>query len=180
MEGRDVEGRRRLRTRPEPRLLGAEEASVVVDDLAGPQPADQLQRLLEGGELAVPVGPVRADRRLVQRLARADADEHAPGVHHLERREPLRDEGRVIPLQRGGDGRPDRHLLGGLRRRAEPDPGMAGLAAVPPRLEVVAAFESVEAGPLAGDRLLQQVVRPELLVREAEVVLHHAPPFTAQ
>ena len=57
---------------------------------------------------------------------------------------------------------------------------MAGLAAVPPRLEVVAAFESVEAGPLAGDRLLQQVVRPELLVREAEVVLHHAPPFTAQ
>src|SRR5205085_12676801 len=75
-----------------------------------------------------------------------------------------------------------RHALRGLAGGAEPHPGVAGLAALPPGLEVVAAADAVEAGALGLDRLAQQVVGRELLVRaEVEVadVGRHVPRLPA-
>ena len=80
---------------------------------------------------------------------------------------------RVVALERDGDRRPDRDALGRLRGGAEPDPGVAGVAGLPPRLQVVGAGDPVEPGLLAGDGLRQEVARTELLVRTAEEVAGH-------
>src|SRR5207253_8452419 len=58
---------------------------------------------------------------------------------------------------------------------AEPDPGLAGLAGLPPGLKVVRAGDPVEAGLLARDGLLEQLARVVLLVHAAEEVTGHLP-----
>lgn len=68
---------------------------------------------------------------------------------------------------RGGDAGPQRDPGRRLARGAEPHPGVPRLARLPPRLQVVAAREAVEAGLLGGDRLLDQLAGGELLVRGA-------------
>src|SRR5207237_5558423 len=50
---------------------------------------------------------------------------------------------------------------------------LAGLARLPPRLVVVAAADAVEAGALAGHRLLQELGRRELLGGAGEEVADH-------
>jgi len=102
-----------------------------------PEPADQAARLLERGQLKIARRPVESERRFVQRFARAQTDEDAARIHRLERREPLRHERRVVALQGDGDSRADRHMLGSLSGRAEPDPGLAGMAGFPPGLKMV-------------------------------------------
>ena len=58
-------------------------------------------RLLEALEALGRVGPRDAEVRLVERLAGADAQDDAARVHHAERREVLRDDGRVVAEGRG-------------------------------------------------------------------------------
>src|SRR5262249_47045110 len=71
VERGDVERRRRLGKRMQLRLLHPE-APQGVEGLALPERADDRQRLLEGGELLIRLGPVAADGALVQRLAGTD------------------------------------------------------------------------------------------------------------
>jgi len=125
-----------------------------------------------------PRRPVEPERRFVQRLAGAEADEDPARIHGLERREALRDERRVIALEGDRDRRPDRHALRSLGGRAEPDPGLAGMARLPPGLKVVGAGNPVEAGPLACDGLLEQLPRVVLLVHATEVIPCHFPAAT--
>ena len=113
-------------------------------------------------------GPVGAAGHLVERLAGPDAQEDAPREHLLERHEGLRDDRRVVAVHERRDARADRQPPGRLPGRAEPDPRVAGLAAGPPRREVVRAREPVEPGVLGGHGLAQQLARSELLVRGAE------------
>ena len=155
-------GALRLEVRPE-----------VVDALACEQPMEELERLLHPLDLLRHRRPVGAERGLVERLTGAEAEVRAPGKHRLERGPGLRDQHRVIARARRRHPGPQRHALGGLRSRAEPYPGVAGLARLPPRLEVIGAADPVEPGPLGLHRLAEQVVWRELLVgAEVEVAGH--------
>ena len=107
---------------------------------------DQLERLLHALDLLADRRPVGAERRLVQRLARAEAQVGTAGEHRLQRRPRLGDQRPGGSAARGRDPGADRHALGRLPGGAEPDPGVARLARLPPRLEVVAAADAVEAG----------------------------------
>ena len=78
-ERRDVELRARLRARPQARVLELEPAGVHRHRLAVPQARDRLQARLQAAALLLVGRPVHAQRRLVDRLAGADAEEHAPG-----------------------------------------------------------------------------------------------------
>jgi len=154
------------------RVIRAEEAPVVVEALADEQAVDDVQRLVHALHLLGHVRPVHPGRRLVQRLARPDPQERAPRVHLLERRERLRDDRRVVAVHRRGDAGAERDPLGRAAHPAEQDPGLTGLARLPPRLEVVADGQRVEAGALGLHRLAHQVAGRELLAGELGPVAH--------
>jgi len=150
-----------------------EELALVIDSLAVPETADQPAGLLERGELVSRQRPIESERRLVQGLAGAEADENSARIHRLERREALRNECRVVALQRNRDRRPDGHALRRLGRSTEPDPGLTGMAGHPPGLEVVGAGDAVETRVLARNGLVEQRARVVLLVHTAEEVTGH-------
>jgi hypothetical protein len=87
----------------------------------------------------------------------------------------------VVPVDRRRDGGAEGDALRDRARRAEPHPRLPGLARLEPGLEMVGAADPVEAGRLAGGSLLQELVRPELLVRAGEVVArrHRDPPLAS-
>ena len=77
--------RRRLGRRVEqPGVLDLVEVAPVVDGLARPQPADDLDRLLEHRQPHLGWRPAMAEDVLVERLARADAEEE-PAVRTAAR-----------------------------------------------------------------------------------------------
>jgi DNA ligase D-like protein (predicted 3'-phosphoesterase) len=161
--------------------VGGEVVARAAQLLAVPERPDHLQRLLHALDLLADRGPAVAERRLIQRLAGAEAEVGPARIHHLERRPGLGDQRRVVARAGGSDPGAEEDPLGRLRGGAEPDPGVAGLAALPPGLEVVAAADPVKAGPLGGDRLAQQVVGRELLVGAKMEVAHaaHLPGWVA-
>src|SRR5205085_4318386 len=134
------------------------------------EPVHDLERLLHPIDLFRDRRPVHPDRRLVQRLARADPDVRAARVKPLERGQHLRDDRGVVARTGRRDGRAQRHARGRLADGPEPHPRVSGLARLPPRLEVVRAGDAVEARLLGLDGLLQEVVGWELLVCASEEV----------
>src|SRR5947209_12104676 len=171
----DVELRLGARAGVEPGLAQAEPAAVHRHGLTVPQAHDRLQPAVEALEHLVGRGPVEAERRLVERLARAGAEPDAAGEQLLEAHEGLGDDGRVVAVDDGRDARPDRQP-GRLAERAQVDQGVARLSVGEPGCEVVRAAEAVEAGALGGLRVAQQLGGRELLVRarEPELDLAHA------
>jgi hypothetical protein len=120
---------------------------------------------------------VKAGRDLVERLARAHAQEGAARRQDLERRDLLGDDDRVVAVDHGGDGRAKRRLLRDLRGGAQPYPGVARvrgrrIAVLPPRSEVIAAGDDVEAGLFRRLGLAQQLVGGEALMSQADSVHH--------
>jgi hypothetical protein len=149
------------------RLVGLEELAVKGDELFGPELLDQLRRLLEPGEALLLIGPLDAERHLVEGLARAQPEDDAPAVDERpEGREGLGHDRRVVAERRRQHARPDRHLLRPHREGAEPDQAIGGMpVGVAPRLEVVADEDAVEAGAFGVDREREQVARAELFGR---------------
>ena len=99
--------------------------------------------------------------RLVQRLARADAEEDAVLAQAAQRRERLRDHGRVVAERRREHARA--HLTRSVRaaQRAEPRQDGGRVAAlVAPGLEVVGDGDVVEAGALGLQREREQLRGP--------------------
>jgi hypothetical protein len=145
----------------------------VLDLLAGPQPADDLDRLLEHLQAHVGRRPGVAEDVLVQRLPRADAELEAPAEHHGRRRRRLRDDRRVHPQRRARDRGDHRHAVGHLRERADhrPDERAVALRAGP-RVVVVGDPQRVEPRVLGLARLAKQVVRAVLLARQEEADPH--------
>ena len=134
------------------------------DRLARPQPRDDVERLIHALDLLADGRPVGAAGHLVERLARAGAEEHAAGEQLLERHERLRDDGRVVTVHERRDACADRKAGDRLADRAEPDPGVAGLPFGPPRGEVIRAPDAVESGFGGGLCLVQQLRWREHLV----------------
>jgi hypothetical protein len=136
-----------------------EEAPLLGDRLALPEPVDQPQRLVQARDLVAGAGPVVAHRDLVERLAGADPEERPTREQALERHPGLGEQRRVIARAGRRDAGAERQALGRVAGGAEPDPGVPGLARLPPRLQMVGGGDAVEAGPLGGDGLLEEVVR---------------------
>src|SRR3954454_5017997 len=148
-EGRDIE----LGARPGPRvelgLLELKPAAVHGHRLAVPQPGDRLEPLVEALELLGGWRPVEPERHLVDRLARAGAQPHAPGVHRLERHPGLGDRARVVVVHDRRDAAAD-WLGRALPDGAEVDPRLRAAAVGEPRRPVVGGAQRVEAGLLGG------------------------------
>ena len=147
-------------------LVGPEEGAVEVDDLRtrGRERLDELDRLAEPGESLGLLGPVDAHRDLVHRLARPDAQDHAPGGKAAEGRERLGHDRRVVAERRREDGGPEGHPARRDRGRAQPHERVGRVAVgVAPGLEVVARPDRVEARRLGGDREVEEASRRELL-----------------
>ena len=175
-ERRHVELRARPGARPQARVLELEPAGVHRHGLAVPQARDRLQARLQAAALLLVLRPVQPQRRLVDGLAGADAEEHAARVELLERHERLRDQTRVVVVHDRRHAGADR-LLRDLPERAEVDPGLGRLAVGEPRREVVGGAEAVEAGAVGRLGLLEHLRRGELLRRGREPVLHRERSF---
>lgn len=92
----------------EPRALDLVIPPIVRHPLARPQFADHRDRFHEAVGALLVVAPLAARRHLVERLARADAEEDAPRIEDAERRERLREMtglyrnvGQVTPVPKG-------------------------------------------------------------------------------
>ena len=108
--------------------------------------------------------PGGADGDLVERLARADAEDDAPGVERAEGAEGLGDDRRVVAEGRGHDGRAEHDALGALARRRQPRHREGSVAAlVAPRLEVVGDEDRVQTALLGLHGIRDEVARAELL-----------------
>ena len=133
---------------------GAAQLVVValeVDALLGPELLDDLDRLghlqpplLAAGELAA------GDRRLVHRLAGADAEEDPAGREAAERRERLRDDRRVVAHGGREDARAEDDACEVVAAAAPSHGRTRGrvAAVVAPRLEVVGDAGDLEAALL--------------------------------
>src|SRR5581483_5637163 len=165
--GGDVDRHRRLGPVVDRRLLGAVVVALEADALLGPEQPHQPDRLRERQAALLRAGPLGASRRrLVDRLARADAEPDPSRVEARERRERVRDRRRVVAHRRREDARPEPRPLGALPEGAEPrEAGRAVAAGVPERLEVVGDADELEPEPLRLDRQVEQAPRRELLRR---------------
>ena len=144
--------------------------------LAVPERADDLERLRHPLDLLADRRPALAERRLVQRLAGAEAEVGAAGEHRLQRRPGLGDQHRVVART----GRRHRRCRGrrarspARRRRARPRPGPT--RPVPTR----AAGDRCSRSPSkpaasAATAWRRQSVGRELLVGAEMEVAHGAP-----
>ncbi len=182
---RDVDRHRLLRLVVDRRLLGPVPLALEVHALLGPEQPDQLDRL--GEPLAALLAPGKLLPRrggLVQRLAGAHSQEHAPRRQPPERAERLRDHRRVVAERGGEDAGAER---GAFRRdggRAEPGQRRGPVpAVVAPGLEVVRDGDDLEPDPLRVPGELEQLDRPELLRGCLVAELHatsRAPPRLAR
>src|SRR6476620_5939110 len=84
--GSNVDRRRRLRQRVEPRALDVEVIATELGHLAGEELADHLNRLLQDLQPHRRLRPVAPDYVLVERLARADPEIEATGEHRRQGR----------------------------------------------------------------------------------------------
>ena len=139
-----------------------------------PEPAHDLDRLLEHLQPHVGLRPAVAEDVLVERLAAADAEREAALEQDGRRRGRLGDDRGVDP-----DGRArhrGRHVHGRDRagERADHRPHERALALlVDPGVVVVGDPQAIEAGVLGQPRLVDQLVRTELLAGQ-EVADAHA------
>jgi hypothetical protein len=106
----------------ESRRAGAEVPAFEVDRLPVQEPLDDGQRLLGPLELLADGRPVHPGWHLIHRLARADAEEAAPGIQRLERRHLLRYHHRVVAVNDPGHPGADGHAIGGPAHRAHMTP----------------------------------------------------------
>jgi hypothetical protein len=129
--GGDVDGRRRLGTRVETRVVDGEVVAAVAVDLAAPEHANDLDRFFQHREPNLCRRPVRSDDVLVQSLAGAHTEEEAPG--HEGRGRGLGDERRMDPHDGSRHASADPQALRRLGDRAEhgPDEGALPLALGP-------------------------------------------------
>src|SRR5207253_9527472 len=88
--------------------------------LLGPQPADEPHRLTQAGEALLVVRPLNAERALVEMLAGADPEDHAPGMERTQRAESLRDDRGVIAKRRRHPRRAQGDSAGALAGSGQP------------------------------------------------------------
>src|SRR5579859_2430406 len=161
--GGDIDGRRALWHRPQPRGLHLVIGAPVPDVLAGEELADELDRLPHPVKPLRCLGPVAGGHVLVQRLPRAQPEPVPPRVHRRQRRRCLRHDRRVEPegrarypraeiapgpLPHGGQHVPHERRVS-LRRH--------------PRLEMVGRHDPPESCRLGCDRIFGHLDRAELL-----------------
>ncbi len=116
--GGDVDRDRLLGAGVEPRRLEREVVAVVLDDLAAEQLGDDLDRLEHHRAADADLRPLAADDVLVQRLAGAQPEPEAAGVHRAQRGGGVGDDRGVVAEARAGDGGPERQRR--ARSRARP------------------------------------------------------------
>ena len=139
--------------------------AVEVHLLAGPEPADQRHGLAQALEALPGARPLDAGRRdLVHCLARAQAEEDPARGEAAQRRERLRDDGRVVAERGRQDARAHEHARGRRGQRAEPRQRGGGVPAdMPERLEMIRDADAVEAEALGRDAEREQLRGRELL-----------------
>jgi hypothetical protein len=150
-------------------LDGVVAAAMRPDDIAGPQRAHDLHRLLE--HLAAHRGgrPAVAVHGLVEPLAGADAEEEPARHHRRCRRGRVGDDRRVRADRRARHRGPDPDALGDLRDRAEHAPHERRLPLPQrPRVEVVGDRDEGEAGLLGPARRVDQQAGRVLLGRQVQ------------
>jgi hypothetical protein len=113
---------RLLGERVDPGVLHPVVRPRMAQRLALPEPADQLQRLLEHLEAHLGLGPVITEHVLVQRLATADAELKTALEHHRRGGRRLRDHCGMDAHGRTGHGGGDWHPRRDLREGAEHGP----------------------------------------------------------
>ena len=163
--GRDVDrARGALGERVELGALEREVLALVLDDVAGEQLVDDLDRLEHHRAADADLRPVAADDVLVERLARAEPEPEAAREHGPERRGRVGDDRRVVAEARAGHAGPEGEA-GPRAERAHERPGEGALALLRrPRVEVLADHEpGLEAGVLGRRAPVEQVGRMELL-----------------
>src|SRR5690606_16147643 len=159
------------------RLVGPVVLPLEGHPLPGPELADEGHRLPQPGEALLAGGPRDAERRLVERLPRADTEDDATRVQAPEGGERLSDDGRVVAERRGEDGRAEDDALGAGTDRPEPGQRRGGVpAVVPPRLEVVGDERRLEPGLLGLDDVVRELLRRELLRRRLVPDPQHGSP----
>ena len=119
--GGDVDRRRGVRQGVEPGAFDVEMLRAVLDDLAGEELLDDLDRLGQPLEPDRRFRPVVADDVLVQRLARAEPEVEPAREHRFECRGGLGDDGRVVAVAGRGDAGAEAQI-GGRPERAHPRP----------------------------------------------------------
>ena len=171
-DGRADERRDRVGQGPQPAAVHRDEA-VVVDLLAGEQPADDVDALAQPLVADLLAGPLGAGDALVGRLTGAQGRPEPPGEHARQGRDPLGHDRGVVALPRGVD---DAERQPGRRQGgAEEGPGEPGLPlALRPRREVVRAHRRGEAGPLGVLDVAQEPPRGDLFVGAVEADDRHA------
>ena len=150
------------------RSLGAVVLALEVDPVPQPQLPHQLDRLAQAGVALLELGPLALvpGGDLVERLARADAEEDPVRVETPHGRERLGDDGGVVAERRRQHGCAEDDALGSLAHRGHPCQRERGVATlVTPRLEVVADGRAVHAVLFGGDAELDEFTRGELLRR---------------
>src|SRR5579871_4885474 len=162
--GGDVDRAGLLRACVEPRALHAQVLAGVARLLAG----EELLNDLDGFDHALQAyrrfGPFAAHDVFVERLARADAQPEAVGVHGGQRGGGLRENGRVVAIRGAGDAGSKGHLLGRGAERAHPRPDERTLPLLRnPRVKVIGSHHAAETGLFRLSTPTQQVVWTELL-----------------
>ena len=148
--------------------LGLVVLALEVDPVPEPQFAHQLDRLAQARVALLELGPVALvpGGDLVERLARADAEEDPVRVQAPHGREGLGDDGGVVAERRCQHGCAEDKALGALAHRGHPRQRERRVATlVAPRLEVVADGGAVHAVLFGGDAELDEFSRGELLRR---------------
>ena len=159
--------RRRRRHVVELELVGLKVAALKGNSLTTPKLPDEL----DGFDQAVMTLLVRPElcrgRLLVEPLAGSDAEEHAAGVEHCERRERVRDGRRVVAIGRTRHAGAKGDVVGSLAHQCQRDPGEHRMPLVVlPRLDVVAGPQIAESGLLGRVGLVDKLRSGELLVPE--------------
>ena len=161
-DSRAEQRRRLLRSGPQPSPVDGDQA-VMADLLAGEESAHDLDALPQPGVADRLPGPSPAGDVLVGRLAGAQRNPEAAGVHRLEGARGLGDDGRVVSLARRVHH--SEWQAGRLQSGTEPRPSETGVAlGLAPGREVVGAHRPGEADVLRQLHRLQQCGGMDLLV----------------
>jgi len=138
----------------------------MVDRPPGEQRSDDLQRL---GEHLVPLRHMRpaTDDMLVEVLPGAETEDEPTVRRQRDRGRLLRDDRRVIALDRAGDERHQADAVGCVGGRAEDGPGVRRMSLrVEPRVVVVGGDGEVEAGTFGPDRVVDELSGAALLAHQ--------------
>src|SRR5207302_8075712 len=117
-------------------------------------------------EALLVVRPLNAERALVEMLAGADPEDHAPGMERTQRAESLRDDRGVIAKRRRHHRRAEDDSAGALAGSGQPcEREWRVSVGVAPGLEMVADEHRVEPVRLGRDGEVEELARAELLGR---------------